>query len=262
MAAMNTVILCGGKGTRLSEETTVRPKPMVLVGGHPILWHIMKIYEAHDFHKFTLATGYLGDFIKNFFLHYSALNSDFEVDLASGQVTPLQIVRPSNWKVRLIDTGLETLTGGRLLRLKSFLEKEGTFFFTYGDGLCDVNVKELLKFHKSHGKLCTITAVRPTARFGGLDMKGDTVRSFREKLPTDEGWINGGYMVMEPGVFRYLENDDTILERTPMERLAADGQLMAFQHHGFWQCMDTIRDKELLESEWMSGKAPWKVWKD
>jgi glucose-1-phosphate cytidylyltransferase len=262
MAPMNTVILCGGKGTRLSEETTVRPKPMVLVGGHPILWHIMKIYGAHEFNKFTLATGYLGDFIKNFFLHYAELNSDFEVDLSTGKVTPLQVARPTNWKVRVIDTGHDTLTGGRLLRLKPFLEQEGTFFFTYGDGLCDVNLKELLKFHRSHGKLCTITAVLPTARFGGLELAGSNVKAFREKLPTDEGWINGGYMVMEPGVFRYLENDDTILERSPMERLAADGQLMAFQHHGFWQCMDTIRDKELLENEWASGKAPWKVWKD
>lgn len=260
---MQVVILCGGKGTRLAEETSVRPKPMVTVGGHPILWHLMKIYGAQGFDRFTLATGYLGDYIKDFFLNYSALNSDFEVDLANGAVTPLQSNSRENWKVQLIDTGPETLTGGRLLRLRDRLSKGGTFLFTYGDGLCDVNLKELVKFHKSHGKLVTMTAVRPSARFGGLEIgDGGKIVAFREKLPTDEGWINGGFMVMEPGVFEYLQGDDTILERSPMEQLAKDGQLMAFQHDGFWQCMDTIRDRELLESYWASGKAPWKVWRE
>ena len=258
---MQVVILCGGKGTRLAEETSLRPKPMVTVGGHPLLWHIMKIYGSHGFDRFTLATGYLGDYIKNFFLHYSALNSDFEVDLATGHLTPFESTNKENWKVQLIDTGLETLTGGRLLRLRDRLKSQGTFMLTYGDGLSDVNLKDLLKFHKSHGKLVTMTAIRPTARFGGLEIvDGGRIAAFREKLPSDEGWINGGFMVMEPGVFEYLDSDETILERSPMEQLAKEGQLMAYQHDGFWQCMDTIRDRELLESHWASGKAPWKKW--
>lgn len=258
---MQTIILCGGKGTRLAEETSMRPKPMVTIGGRPILWHIMKSYEAHGLQDFTLATGYMGDYIKNYFLNYSALNSDFEVDLATGKVTSLQKNCNVSWKVRLIDTGQETLTGGRLLRLRSLLKDSGTFCFTYGDGVCDVNVQELLKFHRAHGKLVTITAVQPSARFGGLEItEQGKIASFREKLPSDEGWINGGFMVMEPGVFEYLQNDETILERSPMEGLARDGQLMAFRHKGFWQCMDTIRDREYLEDLWASGKAPWKQW--
>lgn len=256
---MQVVILCGGKGTRLAEETSVRPKPMVTVGGHPLLWHIMKLYGHHGFDRFTLATGYLGDYIKNFFLHWAALNSDFEVDLASGATTTLGNVKRENWKVRLIDTGPETLTGGRVLRLQPFLKD--TFMLTYGDGVSDIDLKKLLEFHRSHGKLVTLTAVRPSARFGGLEIADNgKINAFREKLPTDEGWINGGFMIMEPGVFEYLDNDETILERSPMERLVRDGQLMAYQHEGFWQCMDTIRDRDLLESLWNSGKAPWKVW--
>lgn len=256
---MQTVILCGGKGTRLSEETTLRPKPMVPVGRHPILWHIMKFYGSYGFKDFTLATGHMGDYIKNYFLHYAELNSDFEVDLATGQVKAFQRSSQEDWKVRLIDTGPESMTGGRLLRLKNHLKD--TFFLTYGDGVCDVDLNELLKFHKKHGKLVTMTAVRPSARFGGLEIHDDgSIKVFREKLPADEKFINGGYMVMEPGVFRYLENDQSILERQPMENLAKDGQLMAFQHQGFWQCMDTIRDRELLDEYWDSGKAPWKRW--
>jgi glucose-1-phosphate cytidylyltransferase len=258
---MQVVILCGGKGTRLAEETSIRPKPMVTVGGHPILWHIMKIYGQHGFDRFTLATGYLGDYIKNFFLHWSALNSDFEVDLATGKTETLGAAKRENWKVRLIDTGAETLTGGRLLRLKDHLKD--TFLLTYGDGVSDVDITKLVEFHKKHKKLVTMTAVRPSARFGGLEIADSgNIIAFREKLPTDEGYINGGFMVMEPGVFEYLENDETILERNPMERLAKDGQLMAFAHDGFWQCMDTIRDRDLLESLWASGKAPWKNWRD
>jgi glucose-1-phosphate cytidylyltransferase len=258
---MQTVILCGGKGTRLSEETSLRPKPMVAVGRHPILWHLMKYYDSFGFRDFTLATGYLGDYIKNYFLHYAELNSDFEVDLASGKVTGLQRGSKEDWKVKLIDTGPDTLTGGRLLRLKSHLKE--TFFFTYGDGLCDVDLQALLKFHRSHGKLVTITAVRPSARFGGLEIHADgSIKVFREKLPADENFVNGGFMVMEPGVFQYLENDETILERQPMERLAQEGQLMAFQHQGFWQCMDTVRDRDLLEELWAAKQPPWKRWKD
>lgn len=260
---MQTVILCGGKGTRLAEETSVRPKPMVSVGGHPILWHIMKSYASQGFKNFTLATGYMGDYIKNYFLHYTALNSDFEVDLASGEITSLQKNVNVDWKVRLVDTGPETLTGGRLLRLKNHLSKGGSFFFTYGDGVCDVDLHALLKFHKSHGKMVTITAVRPTARFGGLGLGSNgAIKEFKEKLPDQAGWINGGFMVMEPSVFEYLDDDFTVLEQSPMERLTKDGQLMAFQHAGFWQCMDTIRDREHLEDLWDSGKAPWKRWND
>lgn len=258
---MQVVILCGGKGTRLAEETSLRPKPMVTIGDRPILWHIMKLYSSHGFENFTLAAGYLADHIKNYFLNYNALNSDFEVDLGSGAVKLLQKPAEVSWKVRVVDTGHDTLTGGRLLRLRPFLEKSGTFLFTYGDGLCDVDIKKLLDFHKSHGKLCTVTAIQPTARFGGLDIDSTgSIRAFREKRPDDEGWVNGGFMVMEPGVFKYLEDDQTTLERTPMERMAAEGQLMAYEHKGFWQCMDTLRDRNHLEELWVNGKAPWKRW--
>lgn len=257
---MQVVILCGGKGTRLAEETSVRPKPMVTVGGHPILWHIMKMYGHHGFDRFTLATGYLGDYIKNFFLHWAALNSDFEVDLATGATTTIGAAKRENWKVQLIDTGAETLTGGRVLRLKDHIK--GTFMLTYGDGVSDVDLKKVMEFHRGHGKLVTMTAVRPTARFGGLEIHDNEIKSFREKLPTDEGWINGGFMVMEPGIFDFLENDETILERAPMENLVKKGQLMAYQHEGFWQCMDTVRDRDLLQSLWDSGRAPWKKWRE
>ncbi len=259
---MQTVILCGGKGTRLAEETSVRPKPMVSIGGHPMLWHIMKSYSSQGFKNFTLATGYMGDYIKNYFLHYTALNSDFEVDLATGEITSLQKQAVVDWKVRLVDTGAESMTGGRLLRLKDQLSKTGTFFFTYGDGVCDVDLNALLKFHRAHGKLVTITAVRPTARFGGLGIEGGKIRQFKEKVSEDAGWINGGFMVMEPGVFKYLENDATILEQTPMERLVQEGELMAYQHAGFWQCMDTIRDRDHLEELWAENRAPWKRWNE
>lgn len=232
---------------------------MVPVGRHPILWHIMKYYGSFGFKDFTLATGHMGDYIKNYFLHYAELNSDFEVDLSSGKVTPLSRGFKEDWKVRLIDTGPETLTGGRLKRLEPHLKS--AFFFTYGDGVSDVDLNDLLAFHKKHGKLVTMTAVRPTARFGGLEIgENGAVKTFREKLPSDEQFINGGYMVMEPGVFSYLGGDTSILEREPMERLAADGQLIAFQHQGFWQCMDTVRDRDLLDEHWASGKAPWKKW--
>lgn len=257
---MQTVILCGGKGTRLAEETSVRPKPMVTIGGHPILWHLMNVYAHQGFREFTLAVGYLGDYIKNYFLHYSALNSDFEVNLANGEVTPLKRHR-TDWKVRLIDTGGDSLTGGRLLRLEPHLRAGGRFFFTYGDGVADVDLNKLLDFHKSHGKICTITAVRPGARFGGLGIQAGRITEFKEKLSSQAGWINGGFMVMEPEIFDYLEDDSTILEQSPMERLAAAGQLMAYQHEGFWQCMDTIRDRELLEHLWTENRAPWNIFK-
>lgn len=255
---MQTVILCGGRGTRLAEETSIRPKPMVTIGGHPMLWHIMNSYAAAGFKDFTLATGYLAEVIKGFFLNYTSLNSDFEIDLATGKLSTLQKNQAIDWKVRLIDTGDESMTGGRLLRLKPYLNER--FFFTYGDGVANVDLKALLAFHKKHGKLVTISAVRPSARFGGLTIENGAIRQFAEKIPEQAGWINGGFMVMEPGVFNYLENDATILEQSPMQRLASDGQLMAYEHSGFWQCMDTIRDRDLLESLWNSGHAPWKTW--
>jgi glucose-1-phosphate cytidylyltransferase len=256
---MQVVILCGGRGTRLAEETSLRPKPMVTVGGHPLLWHIMKIYGHHGFDRFTLATGHLGEQIKSYFLQWSAMSGDFEVDLATGNVSSLGASRRESWKVRVVDTGPNTLTGGRLLRLKDQLRE--TFLFTYGDGVSDLDLRAVLKFHQSHGKLVTVTAVRPAARFGGLQIHDDgLITAFREKAGTEEGWINGGFMVMEPGVFAYLDNDETVLEHAPMERLAKDNQLMAYQHDGFWQCMDTLRDRDLLETLWQSGEAPWNRW--
>lgn len=258
---MNTVILCGGLGTRLSEETVSVPKPMVSVGGKPILWHIMNIYASHGFNSFTTALGYKGDVIKSYMLNYHSLSSDISVDLSNGDVT-YKNTRTPNWKIDLIDTGEASQTGGRLKRLEKHLRSRGTFMLTYGDGVSDVNIKKLVEFHKSHGKLATVTAVRPTARFGGLHFSGDRVEHFKEKPQSGEGWINGGFFVMEPGVFDYLDSDSTVLEREPLERLAEMGQLMSYKHDGFWQCMDTIRDRQLLEELWASGKAPWKTWSE
>ncbi len=253
------VILCGGLGTRLSEETTLRPKPMVTIGGMPILWHIMKLYATHGFDEFLLPLGYKGEDIKNFFLNYSSLSSDCSVDLGSGKVEYLSRP-PISWKVRMIDSGLNTLTGGRLHRLQNHLQGQGTFMLTYGDGLCTVDIKKLLEFHKSHGKIATVTSVRPAARFGTMvfDPNG-VITDFREKHQTDEGWINGGFFVFEQKIFDYLDGDETILEGAPLEKLAKAGQLVGFKHSGFWQCMDTIRDRQYLEELWASGKAPWKA---
>jgi glucose-1-phosphate cytidylyltransferase len=260
---MKTVILCGGMGTRLSEETSLRPKPMVTVGGRPILWHIMNIYGAAGINEFVLALGYKGEMIKEYFLNYYALNNDFEVDLTTGQLSIERRCR-RDWKVRLVDTGERTLTGSRLLRLKPHLQNQGTFLLTYGDGVSDIEIKKLLEFHKSHGKLATVMAVQPTARFGELQMdSGAKVTRFKEKPLNGAGWANGGFFVFEPGVFDYIpQNDETPLEGAPLENLTRDGQLVAYKHPGYWQCMDTIRDRELLESQWQSGEAPWKVWKD
>lgn len=256
---MKTVILCGGLGTRLAEETDVRPKPMVTVGGHPILWHILNLYSSYGFKKFALALGYKGEVIKEYFLNYYSLDSDLQIDLSSGKVEHL---RPSrrDWCLDLIDTGAESMTGGRLHRLETLLRPEGTFMLTYGDGVCDVDINRLIAFHRSHGKLATVTAVRPPARFGGMVFDGDRVAEFREKPQTGEGWINGGFFVLEPEVFDYLNGDATVLEGAPLESLARDGQLMAYKHEGFWQCMDTVRDRQLLEHLWSDGSAPWKKW--
>lgn len=256
---MKVVILCGGMGTRLSEETSVRPKPMVTVGGHPMLWHIMSLYWAHGLNDFVLALGYKGEVIKEYFLNYYSLDSDLSINLKSGEVRHM---RPSrrDWTVDLIDTGQNSMTGGRLHRLEETLKPHGTFMLTYGDGVADIDVKRLLAFHKSHRKLATVTAVRPPARFGGMEFDGDKVIEFKEKPQTGEGWINGGFFVFEAGVFDYLSDDDTVLEGAPLERLARDAQLMAFKHEGFWQCMDTVRDRQLLEGLWASDSAPWKKW--
>ncbi len=255
---MRTVILAGGLGTRLSEETTINPKPMVEIGGRPILWHIMQLYAAHGFREFVVALGYKGEVIKDYFLNFYSLNHSLTVDLASGCTTVHDGELP-DWKVHLVDTGLHTQTGGRLQRLRGWVG-EGTFMATYGDGLADVDLRELVAFHKRHGRLATVTAVRPPARFGGLLFDNDQVTAFLEKPQTGEGWINGGFFVLEPEALDYVDGDESIWERAPLERLAADGQLHAFRHEGFFQPMDTLREKGILESLWQSGKAPWKHW--
>ena len=254
---MKTVILCGGLGTRLSEETHLKPKPMVEIGGHPILWHIMKIYERHGLTDFVLALGYKGDVIKDYFLNYHARLSDLTVHLKNGQV---DYGNPTaeDWRVSLIDTGPNTMTGGRLLRLKQHLVSSGTFMLTYGDGVSDVDLTALMSFHRSHGRIATVTAVRPPVRFGELSIEKNQVTRFQEKPQAGEGWINGGFFVFEPSVFDFIHDDSTLLERSPLEQLAEKGELMVYQHPGYWQCMDTLRDKTTLDDLWASGKAPWK----
>jgi glucose-1-phosphate cytidylyltransferase len=255
---MKVAILAGGLGSRLAEETEVKPKPMVEIGGRPILWHIMKHYAHFGLREFYLALGYKGDVIKRFFVDYSALAGSLTVKTASGQVAP-HGEGPDDWSVNLIETGASTNTGGRVKRLQPHL-RDGTFLATYGDGVSDVNIDDLLRFHRSHGKLATLTAVRPPSRFGGLVFDGDLVSEFTEKPQIGEGWINGGFFVLEPGVFEHLPDDQTSLEAHAMEHLARIGQLAAYRHEGFWQCMDTLRDLRLLESLWQQGKAPWRVW--
>lgn len=252
------VILAGGLGTRLAEETEVLPKPMVEIGGRPILWHIMQCYAHYGFKEFAVALGYKGEVIKRFFLDYPTLNGDMTVDLATGKVDVHHRVS-EDWKVSLIDTGPLTNTGGRVKRLQSLLGSE-TFMLTYGDGVCDVDIGRLLAFHRSHGRAATVTAVRPPARFGGLVFDGDVVSDFTEKPQIGEGWINGGFLVFEPKVFDYLDGDAASLEANALENLAADRELVAYRHDAFWQCMDTLRDKRHLQSLWQQGKAPWKVW--
>jgi glucose-1-phosphate cytidylyltransferase len=255
---VKTVILAGGLGTRLVEETEVTPKPMVEIGGSPILWHIMKIYSTSGFDEFVLALGYKGAAIKNWFLNYQYLASDFSIGFRAGKVD-LHDGDREDWLVHLVDTGLQTQTGGRLKRLAPWLQ-DGTFMMTYGDGVADIDIRELLEFHRSHGKLATVTAVRPPARFGGLTFEGDHVTHFLEKPQIGEGWINGGFFVLEPQVIEYIDGDETAFEREPLERLAAAGELVAHRHEGFWQCMDTLRDVRLLESLWESGDVPWRTW--
>jgi len=256
---MKTIILAGGLGTRLQEETIMKPKPMVEIGGRPILWHIMSIYAAHGYKEFIVALGYKGEVIKNYFLNYYYLRNNFSIRLNNGHIDVYDS-GSEDWCVHLIDTGLRTETGGRIKRLATWIGNE-TFMVTYGDGVAHINIQELVAFHQRHGKLATVTAARPPARFGGLAFDGDLVARFVEKPQIGEGWINGGFFVLEPGVLDYIEGDATAWEREPLERLAEEGQLVAYRHDGFWQCMDTLRDLRLLESLWESGKAPWKVWK-
>jgi len=257
-AKLKIVILAGGLGTRLSEETVVRPKPMVEIGGHPILWHIMNIYASHGYTEFVIATGYKGEVIKEYLCEFWRYTADVQVDLRSGKMNMLSSRAP-DWLVTVMDTGNETQTGGRVKRLTSCLQGE-TFMLTYGDGVGDINIHALVEFHKKHGKLATITAVRPPARFGGLSFDGDRIVRFSEKPQIGEGWINGGFMVLERKVLDYIEGDETIFERGPLERLAEAGELVAYRHEGFWQPMDTLREKQLLESLWQNVQAPWKTW--
>jgi glucose-1-phosphate cytidylyltransferase len=256
---MKVIILAGGFGTRLAEFTDMIPKPMVPVGGHPILWHLMQYYAKYNHKDFHLALGYKAQIVKEFFLNYYTVNSDFTVDLANGKVTQ-HASQPVDWRVTLVDTGLNSMTGGRVKRMREYIGNE-TFMLTYGDGLSNVDIDALLRFHRSHGKMLTVTAVHPGARFGELDVNSDMVRSFKEKPQMGQGWINGGFFVMEPAFFDLIDGDDSILEREPLERVAAKGELMAFKHEGFWHCMDTVRDRTALEELWNEGKAPWKVWK-
>jgi glucose-1-phosphate cytidylyltransferase len=255
---MKVVILAGGLGSRLAEETELKPKPMVEIGGRPILWHILKHYAHYGFKEFVIALGYKGDVIKRFFLDYQRLSSSITVDLARGTVEVHQS-EAEDWLVHLIDTGPDTNTGGRIRRLEPWLRDE-TFMVTYGDGVTDVDLRDLLRFHRTQGRIATVTAVRPPARFGGLNFDGDLIASFTEKPQIGEGWINGGFLVFEPQLFAYLHSDQSSLEIDALERLAIDRQLAAYRHDRFWQCMDTLRDKRQLESMWHEGRAPWKVW--
>jgi glucose-1-phosphate cytidylyltransferase len=257
---MKVVILAGGLGTRLSEETEVKPKPMVEIGERPILWHILKIYAHYGFNDFFIAMGYKGEVVKRYFWDMANLSGNLTFQLEAGRVERHDEAM-EDWQVHLIDTGLETQTGGRLRRLKPHLD-EATFMLTYGDGVSNVDLAELLRFHHSQGCIATVTAVRPPARFGGLILDGGRAVGFTEKAQAGEGWINGGFFVFEPGIFDYLEGDETNLEADSLPRLAADGQLAAYRHDGFWQCMDTLREKRLLEHLWREGDRPWKVWKD
>ena len=252
---MKVVILAGGFGTRLSEYTETVPKPMVKIGDKPMLWHIMKIYEKYGYKDFNIALGYKAEVIKDFFLNYREISSDFTIDLANGNIKTLQS-NELDWKVTLVDTGLNSMTGGRIKRMKSFIGNE-TFLLTYGDGLANIDIEKLVSFHRNHGKLATVTAVHPGARFGELNLDGDVVTSFEEKPQVTQGWINGGYFVFEPEFLDFITDDSTVLEKEPLENAAQMGELRAFKHEGFWKCMDTKRDKDFLEEMWKSEKPLW-----
>lgn len=253
---MKTVILCGGLGTRLREETEFRPKPMILIGGKPILWHIMKHYSSYGHKDFVLCLGYKGEMIKNYFLEYDLLHSDFTIRLGTKKITRHAVSHEeSDWQLTMAETGLQTMTGGRIKRIQKYIE-DATFMMTYGDGLSNVNLRELTKFHRERGKLATVTAVRPIARFGELSVNGDLAESFREKPQIESGWINGGFFVFQKKAFDYLD-PDCVLEQEPMERLARDKQLAVYKHTGYWRCMDTYRDFDALTHEWDSGSPGW-----
>jgi glucose-1-phosphate cytidylyltransferase len=256
---MKAVILAGGLGTRISEETLVRPKPMVEIGGRPILWHIMKLYSAHGIHDFVICLGYKGYMIKEYFANYFLHMSDVTFDMTSNRMNVHQN-NAEPWKVTLVDTGESTMTGGRIKRVADHVRADDAFCLTYGDGVGDVDIRSLVSFHRKHGKLATMTAVQPPGRFGALELQGDAIASFREKPKGDGGWINGGFFVVSRRVLDYIAGDQTLWERDPLERLAAERQLCAWLHRGFWQPMDTLRDKQHLEELWESGKAPWKMW--
>jgi glucose-1-phosphate cytidylyltransferase len=256
---MKVVILAGGMGTRIAEETVVRPKPMIEIGGRPILWHIMKLYAHHGLREFVICLGYKGYMIKEYFTNFVLHHSDVTIDAVKNSITYHQSnVEP--WIITLVDTGENTLTGGRLKRVRQYLDPQEPFCFTYGDGLSDIDIAASIEFHRSQGKLATVTAVRPPGRYGALEIEGAAVKSFVEKPPGDNAHINGGFFVLDPAVIDRIEGDKTSWESTPLEALARDAQLSAFRHHGFWQPMDTLRDKMLLEELWQSGRAPWRVW--
>lgn len=257
---MKAIILAGGFGTRLSEETALRPKPMLEIGDKPILWHIMNIYSAYGINEFIIAVGYKGEVIKDYFLNFYAINNDLTIDLASGATTIHNNGHQPKWKIHLVDTGLRTQTGGRLKRLQPWLDRDETVFFTYGDGVADLDIGALLEFHRLNGKLATVTTVRSPERFGRISFDGDEIPEFYEKPETGEGWINGGYFVLNAKALDYIEGDHTVWERDPVVRLAHDRQLVGYRHHGFWSCMDTLKEKQGLEDLWSSGKAPWKIW--
>ncbi|MEY8328101.1 glucose-1-phosphate cytidylyltransferase [Lachnospiraceae bacterium 48-33] len=257
---MKVIILAGGLGTRISEESHLRPKPMIEIGEKPILWHIMKLYSYYGYNEFIICAGYKQNFIKQYFADYYLYNSDITFDFRTGNndmVVHNNVSEP--WKVTIVDTGLNTMTGGRIKRVRDYIGNE-TFLMTYGDGVSDVNIDKLVEFHQKQGSLCTLTAVQPEGRFGILDLNENKIISFREKNKADMGWINTGFMVIEPKVFDYIKEDATVFEREPLERLADEGEINCYKHYGFWQCMDTMRDKEKLEMLWQKNMAPWKIW--
>lgn len=255
---MKVVILAGGFGTRISEESHLRPKPMIEIGDQPILWHIMKLYSSFGYNEFVICLGYKAFMIKEYFADYFLHTSDVTFDLVNNQMT-VHDNYAEPWKVTLVNTGLNTMTGGRVKRIQSYIGNE-PFLLTYGDGVSDVNINDLVEFHQSHGKIATLTAIQPDGRFGVLDIDDNQVNAFREKSKNDSSWINGGFMVLQPEIFDLIDGDDTVFEKKPLESVANKGQLMAYLHDGFWQCVDTIRDKQKLEELWASNKAPWKVW--
>ncbi|WP_028402614.1 glucose-1-phosphate cytidylyltransferase [Ectobacillus panaciterrae] len=257
---MKVVILAGGFGTRISEESHLKPKPMIEIGGYPIIWHIMKIYSAYGFNEFIICLGYKGHIIKDFFLNYFLYKSDITVDFSNNNEKIIHNHNAEPWKVTLAETGIDTMTGGRVKKIKDYVE-DTPFMLTYGDGVADVNIHKLLEFHKAHGRLATLTATQPTGRFGVLKLaENQRVESFQEKLKGDGGWVNGGFFVFQPEIFDYLNDENTVLEKEPLENLAKCNQLMAYKHHAFWYPMDTLRDKKYLEELWKEDKAPWKIW--